>query len=198
VTVVAPNVPPVAGADSAALFTGNSVLINLTGNDSDPDGAIIPASLVIASAPGNGTVTNNLNGTVTYFPASGFVGSDSFTYNVQDNQGATSNNATVSITVNPPTDETLTITRAQYTLSTRTWRIDGNTTARVNGQKIRIFNSALVPGDLTTGLIAEVNVAINGSWTLSQVNPVLNTGRRISFHSSLGSPNRENVTVTVR
>ncbi|HCE67825.1 MAG TPA: hypothetical protein DER40_09995 [Geobacter sp.] len=198
VTVVAPNVPPVAVADSAALFTGNSVLINLIGNDSDPDGAVIPASLVIASAPGNGTVTNNLNGTVTYFPASGFVGADSFTYNVQDNQGAISNNATVSITVNPPTDETLTITRAQYTLSTRTWRIDGNTTARVNGQKIRIFNSALVPGDLTTGLIAEVNVAANGSWTLSQVNPVLNTSRRISFHSSLGATNRENVTVTVR
>lgn len=198
VTVVPPNAPPVANNDTASLFTGTSVLINLTGNDTDSDGTVNPASVVIATPPGFGTLTNNLNGTVTYFPATGFTGGDSFTYNVKDNQGATSNNATVGITVNPPTNETLTITRAQYTLSTRSWRIDGTTTARVNGQKIKIFNSATVPGDLTTGLIAEVNVSATGVFTLSQINPVLNTARRISFKSSLGTPNRENVVVTVR
>ncbi len=193
VVAVAPNLPPVAGADSAALVTGSSVLINLIANDSDPDGTINPASVAIVTAPLHGTLTNNLNGTVTYFPAVGYVGPDSFNYNVKDNQGATSNNATVSITVNPPVSETLTVTRAQYTLSNGSWRVDGNTTARVNGETVQIYNSATVTGSP----IATVTVAANGSWTLSQVTPALNTARRISIQTSLGNK-LENITVTVR
>lgn len=193
VTVVPANVAPVANADSAVVVTGASVLINLVANDTDSDGTINPASVVIVTPPANGTVTNNLNGTVTYIPAAGFVGANSFTYNVKDNQGATSNNATVNVTVNAPANETLTVTRAQYTLSTRSWRIDGTTTARVNGETISIYNSATVGGTP----MATVPVAANGSWTLSQVNPTLNTGRRISFQSSFGKV-LENVTVTVR
>jgi hypothetical protein len=61
-------------------------------------------SVVITSSPGNGGAVNNGDGTVTYTPNPGFTGNDSFTYTVDDDQGATSNEATVSITVSeiPP------------------------------------------------------------------------------------------------
>ena len=49
----------------------------------------------------NGTLINNLDGTFDYTPNAGFIGVDSFTYTVDDNGSATSNEATVTITVNP-------------------------------------------------------------------------------------------------
>jgi gliding motility-associated-like protein len=44
-----------------------------------------PASVSIASQPKHGTVVVNSDGTITYTPATGFVGTDSLTYNVCDN-----------------------------------------------------------------------------------------------------------------
>jgi hypothetical protein len=38
---------------------------------------------------------------VTFSPKKGSIGSDSFTYTVKDNLGATSNAATVTVTINP-------------------------------------------------------------------------------------------------
>jgi hypothetical protein len=66
------------------------------GNDVDPEGAALTATLV--SAPTNGTVTLNPNGSFTYGPRVGFSGADSFTYRAGDG-AATSNTATVRLTV---------------------------------------------------------------------------------------------------
>lgn len=46
---------------------------------------------------------NNGDGTVTYSPNLGPFSSDSFTYNVEDNDGAVSNDATVTVNITPPT-----------------------------------------------------------------------------------------------
>jgi len=53
----------------------------------------------IVSKPTHGDVSITSSGSVVYTPASGFAGSDSFTYTVKDVQGALSNVATVSVTV---------------------------------------------------------------------------------------------------
>ncbi|MBS1252762.1 MAG: hypothetical protein MAG451_01804 [Anaerolineales bacterium] len=53
----------------------------------------------MTSGPSNGNLVNNGDGTVTYTPDADFIGVDSFTYTVQDDAGATSNPATVSVTV---------------------------------------------------------------------------------------------------
>lgn len=94
------NVPPVANNDSAATAVNTPVLINVVANDTDANGNLDPATVAIVSNPANGGVVNNLNGTVTYTPSPGFFGTDSFTYNVKDTRGATSNVATVTVGVN--------------------------------------------------------------------------------------------------
>lgn len=66
---------------------------------SDADGE--PLTFTVVSQPGHGsvTVTNPSTGAFSYTPASGFTGSDSFTFTANDGY-ADSNTATVSITVN--------------------------------------------------------------------------------------------------
>ncbi len=98
--VVVPNVAPVAVDDAANVDENSNVLVDVLANDSDSDGTLDPATLTIVDQPLNGTLTvNPVFGTVTYTPLPGFVGADSFTYTVDDNDGDTSNLATVDITV---------------------------------------------------------------------------------------------------
>ena len=71
-------------------------------NDSDPFGSLEPASVTVVGAPGHGiTSVDPATGAITYTPSAGYVGPDSFTYRVNDDLGADSNLATVSIDVLP-------------------------------------------------------------------------------------------------
>ena len=92
------NRPPTAMDDSAStpegtVLNGTSVLAN----DSDPDGDPLTAALV--TGPAHGTLTLHPDGTYVYTPAAGFSGTDTFTYQAVDSQGAMSAPATVTITV---------------------------------------------------------------------------------------------------
>lgn len=90
------NSAPTANNDSAATQESSPVVIDVLANDSDPDGDSLTLSAV---APGaNGTATVNTNGTITYQPKLGFVGTDSFVYTVSDGNGG-SDSATVTVTV---------------------------------------------------------------------------------------------------
>ncbi|MDZ7268412.1 MAG: tandem-95 repeat protein, partial [candidate division KSB1 bacterium] len=111
ITVNPGNAAPVANNDSASTTAGTAVTINVLANDSDSDGTLDPASVTITTAAANGTTSvNSSSGAVTYTPNPGFAGSDSFAYTVRDNAGATSNAATVSITVSNSTISSLTFT----------------------------------------------------------------------------------------
>ena len=77
----------------------NSVTVNVVANDTDSDGTVDPATVVITAQPRKGSVVNNGDGTITYTPAAGKNGSDAFAYTVNDNAGATSNEATVRISI---------------------------------------------------------------------------------------------------
>lgn len=105
ITVSAPsNQPPVAQDDYMSVTrntgaTNNSVTYFVLANDSDPDGTIDATTLTIVAAPLHGTATVNLDGSITYIPKAGYAGSDALGYTVNDNQGATSNTATVRIDV---------------------------------------------------------------------------------------------------
>lgn len=69
-------------------------------NDSDADGNLNPASVRIVSSPNKGgTVSVNTNGTVSYTPRRSYRGVETFRYSVKDSLGATSNTATVTVTV---------------------------------------------------------------------------------------------------
>ncbi|MEU0495790.1 Ig-like domain-containing protein [Mycobacterium sp. NPDC006124] len=104
ITITPVDDPPVAHDDVATVAEGATATIALTANDTDADGTIDAATVVITRQPTNGTATVNSNGTVTYASNGAEVTSDGFTYTVKDNVGLTSNAATVSITINPVDD----------------------------------------------------------------------------------------------
>lgn len=95
------NSPPVAVDDVAATNEDTPVVIDVTANDSDPDGD--PLTITDPGNPANGVVVDNGNGAVTYTPAPGFDGIDTFTYTVSDGNGLT-HSATVTVTVNAQPD----------------------------------------------------------------------------------------------
>ncbi|QQW31288.1 Ig-like domain-containing protein [Arthrospira sp. PCC 9108] len=96
------NQPPTANDDNATVRTGNTVTINVLSNDSDPDGVLVPDTVTVVDSPNYGNITVNPNGTITYSHDGSSSGTDSFTYTVEDNDGATSNLANVSITIQEP------------------------------------------------------------------------------------------------
>jgi hypothetical protein len=70
-------------------------------NDTSSGGTLDPTSIKIVVAPTHGTAAVS-GGQVTYTPAMGYAGLDTFQYTVQDNLGTTSNVATVSVNVTAP------------------------------------------------------------------------------------------------
>lgn len=112
-TVTAVNDAPVASADTYSAVAGTTLSIAAPGvlaNDTDVDGGTLNA--VVASAPAHGSLTLAANGAVTYVPASGWTGTDTFTYTAGDGS-LRSAPATVSITTSaappPPPTTGLTI-----------------------------------------------------------------------------------------
>ena len=99
INVIDINDPPVAVDDGANTDEELAVIINVINNDTDSDGTIDPATIGIASFPLRGQITVNGDGTITYTPDPNFAGIDSLTYTVDDDDGTTSNVATVVITV---------------------------------------------------------------------------------------------------
>lgn len=104
ITIAAGNAPPVANDDSDTINEGTSKVINLTSNDTDSDGTVDPATIVITVQPQHGTVTVHDDGTVTYTHDGSETTSDSFKYTVRDNLGSLSNEATVTLTIAPVND----------------------------------------------------------------------------------------------
>ncbi len=82
VNPVSDGTDPDAVNDSAAATTATAVVIDWDDNDDLVDGATL-SSVDPASAQG-GTVTDNGDGTFTYTSAAEFVGTDTFTYTVCD------------------------------------------------------------------------------------------------------------------
>jgi uncharacterized linocin/CFP29 family protein len=94
------NQAPVAVNDSASVVEGGSVNVAVLSNDTDVEGNIDLTSVVIVTQPANGTVgVNTQTGVVNYVHNGGLSTSDSFTYTFRDTQGAVSNTATVSISI---------------------------------------------------------------------------------------------------
>jgi large repetitive protein len=96
VTVVNPG--PVAADDATTVVRGQSVVIAVLANDSEPGGELLTVTTV--TAPANGSVVINANGTISYTPVTSFVGTDSFTYTICD-PAVQCTSATVSVIVHP-------------------------------------------------------------------------------------------------
>jgi hypothetical protein len=165
VTITPVNVAPVANNDAATATVNTLRTINVLANDTDLNGNIAPGTVAIASAPSPTYTTSvNVDGTVNFTATT--AGTYAFTYHVSDTAGAVSNNATVSVSVAAaiPTDS-VTILKAQYTLSTGQWVVEGTTTGVAPLSK----NVTVYVGSTVTGpVIATVpTAAADGRWKFS-------------------------------
>ena len=95
------NQPPTANPQTVTTAEDTPVAITLTG--SDPAGDPLTFSIVAGSGPSHGALAGTPPN-VTYTPASGFNGTDSFQFRAHDPAGNTSAPATVTINVSPVND----------------------------------------------------------------------------------------------
>ncbi|NJR60790.1 MAG: cadherin-like domain-containing protein [Cyanobacteria bacterium CRU_2_1] len=102
------NTAPVAADDSYSTNAGTALTVGTTtdgangvlANDTDAEGN--PLTATVVTAPTNGSLTLNGNGSFVYVPNANFIGSDSFTYQANDG-AANSNPATVRLVISSVT-----------------------------------------------------------------------------------------------
>ncbi|UJW92748.1 Ig-like domain-containing protein [Vibrio parahaemolyticus] len=96
VNIIAVNDPPNVQGEEATIDQDTPFTVYLEENDSDPEGESI--TVTILDGPSNGQVIQNPDGSYTYQPNPGFVGTDTITYEVCDSNGACAT-GTLTITV---------------------------------------------------------------------------------------------------
>lgn len=110
-----PNLPPIAQDDDFSGPVNNNIsgdlfVNNGNGIDEDPEGLAITANTTPVSAPSNGNVTINSNGSFIYTPNTNFIGTDTFTYQISDPSGLTAT-ATVTLDITGTIDFSMTKTQ---------------------------------------------------------------------------------------
>jgi large repetitive protein len=110
---VSPPLPPVATPDSSTTPLNTPVTLNPANTDTPSTGATLdnasldldpsePGVQTTITIPGKGTFTSNPSGQVVFTPVTGFVGTVTTPYTINDNFGQTSNPAVLTVTVSPP------------------------------------------------------------------------------------------------
>ena len=168
---IAVNAPPVATDNDYTTdedtAVGGNVVTDDTGDgvDSDSDGTLVP-NAIVSTGVSNGTLIFNSNGSFTYTPAPGFNGTDSFTYTVTDDDGAVSNVATVTLTVNDVNDPPV-ATDNDYTTNEST-AVGGNVVTDDTGDGVdsdsdgTLLPNATLVSSVTDGTLT---LSADGSFT---------------------------------
>ncbi len=185
--ILGPNIAPTAIDDAAGTAQGVPVIIDVVANDTDLidpvtnihginplatgiDTGIALAPFVTATpvtTVNGGQVVKNNDGTFTYTPSPTYVGSDTFTYAVQDTGGLI---ATAAVTL---TVETISVDKAVLRAQIMKWRIEG--TSSTVGSIITIYAGV----DLTGPAIGTATVDPIGNWIFE--------GKSISSPGASGS-----------
>jgi len=205
------NAAPVANDDSATVTEGVLSAIDVVGNDTDADGTVDVSTVSVVGNPSNGVINAlNADGTVDYTANAGYTGADSFTYTVEDDLGATSNVATVNITVDPASGGgdpgVVTLVSPGGTITERSptyvWNADPNATEnrlRVNDsngdKKVNDCYTAAEAGCASgagTCSVTPSNELANGdgSWKVRAANESVTApfSNQMSFTVSAGNP----------
>jgi uncharacterized protein YhjY with autotransporter beta-barrel domain len=172
---VTPIAPPVAGPGAATVAYGspaNAITLNFSGG--------APTSVAVSSAPSHGST--GISGTsITYTPATGYYGADSFQYTGTNGAG-TSLPATITITVSAPT-----ITVAPTTLTAGTVGTTYNQSLTPSGGRAPYtFSTTLASGALPAGLSLGSNGTIAGNPTAAGTFTFTVTGTDSSTVTPVG------------
>jgi len=92
------NNPPVAKDDYRTTKVNTLAVILVLGNDTDIDGD--PLNITNATSPINGSLVINPDGTITYTPNNGYVGSDTFYYTISDGYATSTARVFINIDYN--------------------------------------------------------------------------------------------------
>ena len=101
ITVRPVNDRPSANHDFLTVVQGQPGSVNVTANDTDPDGDTLTVTAITQPAHGTASLAGVI---VTYTSAPAFTGQDTLEYTVSDGHGGTST-ASVFVTVNPGTQD---------------------------------------------------------------------------------------------
>lgn len=166
------NLPPIAKADTATIAKNSTtaIVISVLANDSDPGGDAIT---ITGASSVSGATVSVVGANVEYIPPTGFLGTDSFTYTIQDTHGGTAT-GTVNVTTNnaPPTCANFSYTNPQTTgvvsIDLSSWCSDPNN---------------------DTWAITAVTQGVNGATTFA--------GKIINYNPNDGFAGTDNLTFTL-
>lgn len=194
VTITVVDAPTTAINDSYT--TGRNVPLNVgasgvLANDIDADNQALTATL--GTNPANGTLTLNPNGSFTYTPTTGFVGTDSFTYTATDGTNVSS-----------PATVTITVTNATPVANPNSYSTNQNTPLTVGGNGV-LGNDTDPNGDpLTASVFTQPThgtlvLDTDGSFTYTPTTGYAGTDSfsyRAGDGASFSAPATVTITVT--
>lgn len=188
------QVAPVANNNTYNVNENATLNVNtatgVLANDTDADGDTLTAAVV--TGPANGTLNLNTNGSFTYTPNLNYNGTDTFTYRANDG-AANSNNATVTITINPvnsaPVVANNTYAGTEDTMLTVA-------APGVLGNDSDPEGSAITAAVVTNPTKGTLALNADGSFTYTP-NANTNGADTFTYRASDGALNSTNATVTL-
>ncbi len=119
-----PNLEPVANNDTAFVSPLAFEDIEVLANDTDVDGTLAINTVSVTVLPAFGTaLADSLTGLITYTNTDSTAASDSFQYTVEDNDGAVSNAATVTVYIGEQTGDVVSDDFNQCELDPGLWSV---------------------------------------------------------------------------
>ena len=193
---------PTANADTTVTALNTAKVVSVLANDSaTPPATLNPASVVITSAPANGSAQANANGTVTYTPQTGLAGTHTFSYTVRDSLGSTSNPAIVTVHVPQARNDSYSVTANTSTSQTvNAASVALNDVPNISGRTFtRLSNPIRTSGTGTGTLtITSFNTGTGAfSYRLSGTQANKRGSFQFSYRMSLGGVNTAPATVTI-
>ena len=158
--------PPIANNDTIFTLIDESITIDVLSNDSDPNNETINISSF--TDPSNGTVIIE-NGIIKYYPNSGFIGEDQFSYMIINDSGLT---ATGVVTVTIKGKSSFSKVNATYWSA---W--GGNESYPTNGKIIKSVGIEMDKVDTAYNVIITAFIITkDGNYELALGDPGDNTG----------------------
>jgi len=188
------NDAPVANDDVASVNEDDFVIITVRSNDTDAEGNSLTVTGVTQGANGS-VVIDAVTGNPIYTPNTGFSGSDSFTYTINDGNGGTST-ATVNVTVNS-------VNHAPVAVADSITVAEGGTaTLLVGGATSILANDWDADGDTLTAILVtgptNGTLTLNANGTFSYThNGSETTSDSFTYKVNDGTVDGNTVTVTI-